>query len=373
MIPLFSHTPIPPFFPRRLTSWAVPKASYGFVVVMTAIFLSGSGCRTTTSRGLPGFRNTTPYFVYYGNWTPVEIMKAGHYKLVIIHPKTNIRRAIVRVLQAQGVMVFGYLSVGEDDTYHKSEATGGEAGADGKSANWYYYDERNRLIKNPDLYSGSYYVNPSNPHWRRALRKYRNRSKEGWFGYEYIMNVLGCDGLFLDTIDTAGPRSWNPDYDPDNDIIRSTDRYFGENEAMAKLVSDIKSDIGRRKHIMLNRGLFYYADDQPYYSVRATARLRSTASAVMYESYIRESSDQRTYWEGKLAHHSHLPDGFSVVTLDYDPGKTDEICRRTLLDRSFTPYVTGDQSLNTAAESHVKDWIRERTKSGRPPRVRPNP
>src|SRR5690606_11991367 len=73
---------------------------------------------------LPGFTGSSPYYIYYGNWTPSRIAAARTYfRMVILEPRSNITAADVATLQRgpdnianteDDVLVYAYLSVGED-------------------------------------------------------------------------------------------------------------------------------------------------------------------------------------------------------------------------------------------------------------------
>ena len=286
------------------------------------------------ARGLPDFKNTSSYCVYYGNWTPELVSQAATFDLVILHPKSNLTRAMVKKMQAGGALVVGYLSVGEDDTLHTSEATGGVSGADGKHANWYYYKD-GKPVKNGEW--GSYFTRASNAHWRKALKTYRNEGKQGWYGYDYILNDLGCDGLFLDTLDTHAPKEWG---------------MYGDIEGMANLIAEIKTNIGR-KHLVLNRGLYFW--ESYYTSDEIMARVRSSASAVMFENYIEE--DDLAEWEGRLRAQYQKPDGFSVITLDYKTAKTDEICARAIKKQGWSAYIA-DVQLSDKIRMEAREWVK---------------
>lgn len=309
--------------------------------ILLAVLMALPSCTTPPTkqpkptRGLPNFKNTSSYCVYYGNWTPELIAEAATFDLVILHPKSNLTRTMVRKMQAGGTMVMGYLSVGEDDKLHTAEATGGVSGEDGKHANWYYYKD-GKPVKNGNW--DSYFTRASNEHWRKALKTYRNENNQGWYGYDYILNSLGCDGLFLDTLDTHAPKEWG---------------MYGDIEGMANLIAWIKTNIGR-KHLVLNRGLYFWEAD--YTAEETMARVRSCASAVMFENYIEEGNlDQ---WEGRIRAQYQKPDGFSVITLDYKTAKIDETCNRAIKKQGWTAYVA-DTQLSDKIWMEAREWVKK--------------
>src|SRR4051812_11918405 len=74
---------------------------------------------------LPGFNTTSPYLVYYGNWDSTKVNYArNNYRLVILHPSSNVTAANIASIQrgpdstagtADDVIVLAYISIGEDD------------------------------------------------------------------------------------------------------------------------------------------------------------------------------------------------------------------------------------------------------------------
>lgn len=113
---------------------------------------------------------------------------------------------------------------GEDDQLHTSAASGGVAGPGG-FASWYYDADGDGHVDQNGTW-GSYFANVADPAWRAALRTYRNDGTEGW--YEYLIHTLGCDGLFLDTVDTVAPAAWSGPYS-------------GEITAMIDLIAEIRA------------------------------------------------------------------------------------------------------------------------------------
>lgn len=287
--------------------------------------------------GIPGFTNQTLYCVYYGKWSQELIEQVKNYKLVILHPKSNITPEWVSELKGSDVLVLGYLSIGEDDTLHGKEFTGGVAGADRIHANWYYYDKNGNIRKNPNW--NSYYVNVSNPYWRKALKKFTNTDGEGWYGYDYILNTLGCSGLFLDTLDTVSPWMPFPSYQQIPD--------------MARLVASIRKDIGTGKIIVVNRGLFYCDIKAPHVSKESQDILRGAINGMMYESYFNDTD--RLYWARKINAEAKKIDGFTVFALDYNVN-VNKFCEATIVDQGWTSYIA-HISLQDGIHEEVKNWI----------------
>lgn len=112
--------------------------------------------------------------------------------------------------------VIGYLTIGEDDRYRVGDGLGPTG-----MASYYIYDEQGTAQKNPNW--GSWYVDAGNACWQ-AMTLERARA----------IFDKGCDGLFLDTLDTV-------------------DLYGDTLDGMASLVRRLKEEFPDKK-IVCNRG-----------------------------------------------------------------------------------------------------------------------
>lgn len=239
------------------------------------------------------------YGVYYGSWTEDLIRsvtgRTGQrkYDLIILHPKSNITRPQIATLQEAGIKIFCYLSVGEDDVLHNASFS---AGSGGSYASWYLDLNRDGFPDSNDEWN-SYYVDPSNPDWQRALKTFANQGGQGWYGYDYLMNTLGCDGLFLDTVDP--------------NILRVS----VQAERMIQLIAGIRQNISPDKAIIINRGLVFFDTHEPGVTEIFRDRLRSLVDGVMFEDFYKE--ENRAYWAELITAESRKPDGFAVLSLDY--------------------------------------------------------
>ena len=97
------------------------------------------------------------------------------------------RREDIAALKKLGVVVVGYLTVGEDDELRQADGSG-----PGGFASW-YLDENHDGQPDQNGIWKSYYANANDPAWR-ADRVREARRLVGEDGY---------DGIFLDTLDTA--------------------------------------------------------------------------------------------------------------------------------------------------------------------------
>ena len=269
---------------------------------------------------LPDIGSSSSYLVYYGQWDQDKVDEAETFNIVILHPDSNITPLKITDIKngvddisgnEDDVIVIGYLSIGE----HGSEtpAIGDGTGPDGY-ASWYMdADSNNCPDKNGQW--GSFYVNAVDLNWQTFI-KIATLQKDGISGTDYIINTLGCDGLFLDTIDTASP--WGS--------------YSSTAKGMASLVQTIGSWYSD-KFIIANRGLFYFDHNQPAYQWN----IRPYINGVMFESYLTEwdwnnnkgtlspyFNDNKTNWAKKINIEATKSDGFTVFCLDYlNPGQED--------------------------------------------------
>ncbi len=122
-----------------------------------------------------------------------------------------------------------------------------------------------------------------------------------------MINTLGCDGLFLDTVDTASP--WHP--------------YSYTLDAMADFICTI-SGWYTDSYVVLNRGIFFAA---PEYGADV---VRPCINGIVFEGYYSEWDweedegrlspwfvDNRDNWAPKLNVQAIMTDGYTIFALDY--------------------------------------------------------
>src|SRR5580658_10490775 len=290
----------------------------------------------------PGLNTTTPYLIYYGDWNSSQVDYARtNYHLVILHPASNITSDQIATIKrgkdniagtADDVLVLAYLSLGEDDRAGApfvgdglgprvdprasdsdplSSITNaiGLPSAGGSNYASYYLNARNNQTGKPDEDAsfGSYYVNAGAPAWRNVIKSMTIASS-GQAGLDEILtsnvgNAYNCDGVFLDTIDTAAPDTWGTEYE-------------WTSPGMQAAVQRIRTNyVG--KVIMANRGLFYYDPNLKTYPYT----LRPCVDMVMFESYYSDSStniiapgfpDNKYDFAPKINAEAGRPDGFTV-------------------------------------------------------------
>ncbi len=274
---------------------------------LTLLFLLSSFTAALASSRLP-IDSSSDYLCYYGSWDNDKLFRAKDFDLVILEP-SNISTAQIAEMKKghdglagtpDDVIVIGYVSIGED---HQGGRTGDGRGpcywdwgsssvvyTNGGYASWYLDDANHD--KKPDMNGnwGSYYVNAGDSSWRAFL-------KSSPTGTDNILRTKNCDGLFLDTIDTASP--WSPW------------PYRWMVVAMSDMVGWLHT-IYPDKYLVANRGLFYF---DPDLATAYAHSIRPFIDGVMFESYYKEG--ERAVWAAKVNAEAAKPDGFAVIALDY--------------------------------------------------------
>lgn len=301
------------------------------------------------SRGpLADFNATQPYLIYYGNWTAAQVDYARtNFHLVILHPASNITSNQIATIKrgkddlagtADDVLVLAYLSIGEDDRVGApfvgdrmgprvdprgsesdplSSITNalGQPSAGGTNYASYYLNAQAQQTGKPDENSsfGSYYVNAGAPAWWTVLQT-MTKATSGQSGLAEILttnigNALNCDGLFLDTVDTAAPDAWGTAYE-------------WTAPGMQRLIGQIHTNYPT-KWLMANRGLFFFDPNLKTFAYND----RPFVDMVMFESYYSDSStnvvtpsflDNKYDFAPKLNAEAGRPDGFNIFVVDYD-------------------------------------------------------
>jgi hypothetical protein len=324
---------------------AILKA--GRTALLLVLFLTNAALAGTNGP-LAGFNITTPYLIYYGNWTASQVNYARtNYHLVILHPGSNITSNQIATIKlgkdnlpgtADDVLVLAYLSLGEDDRSGAPVADDGlgprvdprandslplssitnaiglpSSGGIGYAS--YYLNVKNNQTGKPDQNSnyGSYYVNAGAAAWWSVIKN-MTKAGSGQAGLDEILtanvgNAYNCDGVFLDTIDTAAPDTWGTQYEWTSPGMQAT-------------VQRIRTNyVG--KLIMVNRGLFYFDPNLKTYPYT----IRPYVDMVMFESYYSDSStnevlasfpDNKYDFAPKINAEAGRPDGFNVLVVDYD-------------------------------------------------------
>lgn len=319
------------------------------------------------------YEEKSSYMVYYGELNPDIINEAKQYEIFILHPKMgDVTREQVQEIQESGTIVLGYLTIGEDlrtagltpeEMLADGRFSGDESGprVDPRAAGdetldnvslkgkpspagtgyaSYYLDD-NDHDGNPDVnpYFTCAYVNIGDPAWYEELEQMTIDGYDKIPGIKEILTEnygrgLGCDGLFLDTIDTCAPNY----YTSDDSLGKTRFEWTapGVSDFMARLKKDFPD-----KLILQNRGVFFYNPQLPHYKYNP----RPYVDYVLYESYMLDSDTTTLYNEGfhadnkynfapKLIAEASRPDGFQILSLGYAEGPAEYELKKTLVGES---------------------------------------
>ena len=301
---------------------------------------------------VPGLNANTPYLIYYGDWNATQVDFArNNYRLVIVHPQSNITAAQIATIQrgpdniagtADDVLVLAYISIGEDnrpnvalpaigdgqgprvdprasDSVSLSTITNalGLPSPGGTGYASYYLDTKTNADGLPDRNStfGGYYINAGAPAWWSVL-KTMTKATDGDSGLDEILttnvgNKYNCDGVFLDTLDTAALNSFG------------ATTYEWTAPGMQSLVQRMSTNYPT-KLLLGNRGLFFYNPNFKTYAYT----LRPYLNLIMFESFYTDSSnsgqptiyfpDNKYDYAPKINAEADRPDGFTVLALGYN-------------------------------------------------------
>ena len=334
-------------------------------------------------------RRVDNHLLYYGLWDDEKVALARHHALVVVHPNGgNLTRDLVRSIQqgvdaadpADDVIVLGYLSAGEDlrtssftddqiraDARFRGDGSGPRVDPRGPDADGrpltgidplgapspagvgyasYYLDD-NDVDRNgvgdgrPDRNSewGGCFVNAGDPAWFAVVRDMTLDGPDGVAGLREILTTthgrgLGCDGVFLDTFDTAAPNAWTT---PDSGNMSE----FEWTAPGYRLFLERLRAAFPEAAVLQNRGLFFFDPRQTHYAVTT----RGLVDLVLFESYRLDNSavdnphpyfypDNRHNVMPKLMAEANRPDGFRVLSLGYAEGAPDRMSPLTLTGES---------------------------------------
>ena len=362
-----------------------------WLVIGWMLFL-GKSVRAGDNGALAAFNTTQPYLIYYGNWTAAQVNYARtNYHLVILHPASNINSNQIATIKsgkdgilgtADDVRVLAYLSVGEDDR-NGAPVAGDRMGprvdprasdgdplssitneiglpsAGGTNYASYYLNSRSNQTGVPDENAnfGSYYVNAGSPAWWSVLQT-MTKATSGQSGLGEILtanigNSLNCDGVFLDTVDTAAPNTWGTPYE-------------WTAPGMQLLIQEIHTNYPG-KLLMVNRGLFFFDPNLKTYPYN----IRPFVDMVMFESYYSDTSanpvspyfsDNKYDLAPKLNAEAGRPDGFNLFVVDYDhtPPQTAATVNQDYVESMGIqgwPLYRTNPSLDKALNTNAAAWL----------------
>jgi len=362
------------------------------VSVLLALLAAGASATAGVNGPVPGFNAATPYLIYYGSWNATQVDFArSNYKLVILDAH-QITAGQVATIQrgpdniagtADDVKVLGYVSLGEDtrpggpfvgdrmgpridprssDAVPLSAITNalGLPSPGGTNYASYYLDTKSSADGIPDRNStfGGYFINAGAPAWWTIL-KGMTITADGNAGLDELMTTnvgqgFNCDGIFMDTIDTCAPNSFG------------ATTYEWTAPGMQTLVQRISTNYPG-KILVANRGLFFYNANYKEYAYT----LRPYVNMVFFESYFNDSStnpispsfpDNKFDWAPKLNAEAGRPDGFTVLSLDYNhtPPLSQTIINQSyqesLAVQGWMHYRT-DPSLSSSFNLNDPNWL----------------
>lgn len=358
-------------------------------LVSLSLLVSSLPC--VADRGpVPGISTATPYLIYYGNWDAGKVDAArNNYDLVILHPISNITPADIATIRrgpddiadtTDDVLVLAYISAGEDDR-PAAPVAGDGAGPriDPRSSDLdplagisplgdpspggtgfasYYLDDEDEDGQ-PDLNStfGGAFVNPGDPAWFQVMKN-NVKATDGVAGLDEIMTTTtglgyGCDGVFLDTLDTPAPNSFGATL------------YEWTAPAYQQLVETI-SDTYPDKLLLGNRGLFFYNPNLKTYAYT----LRPHLNMILFESYYTDSSgsgaatafffDNKFNFAPKLNAEAERPDGFTILSLGYtNPGDPASLAEEDFFESQQEqgwPLYRTNPSLDSPFNTDAATW-----------------
>jgi hypothetical protein len=389
-------------------------------VLLLALFL-GAGCTeedSGSSRSPPASdprptggareraRRVDFHLANYGSWEAPEIDVARRHQLVVVHPgQPGLTRDLVSSIQrgvdpndpSDDVLVLGYLSIGEDlrmrgltdeqmaaDPRFRGDGSGPRVDprgpdADGQPlagidpqgapspggagfASWYLDD--NDLDGKPDRnrHFGGAFVNAGDSRWFQVMQDMTLDGADRLAGIREILTTqygrgLGCDGLFLDTVDTCAPN-------------RFTDPASSNPSEFEWTAPGFAGMIRRLRHLhpnavlLQNRGLFLFDPRYPQYAVTT----RGTVDLVLFESLRLNSNafeeyspyfypDNRYNVAPKLMAEANRPDGFRVLSLGYAEGPPDRMSTATLTGGSTLGLESLLEDIRVAQEQGFRHYL----------------
>lgn len=359
----------------------------------------GSGAPFTVSLAISNLRIAARGINYplfsYGGWDSTVVMSAKRHDLIVIHPNAaGVNRALVQDLQkgadpndpADDIIVLGYVSIGEDDRVgsltdaearadgrFRGDGTGprvdprgptpdggplagiavlGKASAGGTGWASYYLDDDSLArdgkgdgIPDRNASFGGYFVNAGDPKWFQVVDGMTLDGADGAAGFKEVMTTttgrgLGCDGVFLDTIDTVAPNGWT---DPSNEDFT---QFEWTAPGMSTFIERVHSTYPDNL-VLQNRGDFFFNPELQHFAYTT----RDAIDYFLFESYRLSSSstdgidplffaDNQHDIMPKLVAESQRPHGFRTLSIGYVEGTAVTAAADTLLGRGTAALDT---------------------------------
>ena len=348
---------------------------------------------TSPASRMTGISSDTRFIVYYGgDYSPATVAELATFDVVVLDPNIDgVTPALVASLQNQGVRyVLGYISIGEDaapvaipgdgsgPVFHDGTALVSEHGG---VASFYVdqrwngttYESDGIADVNPGF--GGRYIHP-NADWRWVIHAQRvggsvDLPSRSVAGLQQIVggrlsesdvdrtHDFGFDGLFLDTLDTAGPYEGAAGY------------YAWTAPEMKETVRFIHETCPD-KTVFANRGTFFHnpAIGNSTFNIRPyDYTIRSYVNAVVFESYVLDSNvanpgvspffgDNKHNHAQKMMAEANRSDGFTIFSLDYQMGRDVALyelaVQETAVQNGWVEYLSPNASLDTIG-TYVRD------------------
>jgi hypothetical protein len=319
-------------------------------------------------------RHVESYLVNYGTWDAASIALGKRHDLVIVHPTAhNLKADLIADLQrgsdpvdpGDDVIVLCYVSIGQDDrsfgltdaqaradarfkgdgsgpridprgpTPASKDLTGLDAmglPSNGGTGWASYYLDDNSVFRSPTQKGdgipdrngefGVFFVNAGDPKWFDVVDGRLLDGPDRSAGLRELLTSdhgrgYGCDGLFLDTLDTVAPNSYTT---TDSPVLS---KFEWTAAGMSRFVARVRQSYPNRL-LLQNRGLFFFDPRLPHFALTT----RGSIDFAFFESYRLGSRptpgsfhlDNRFNVAPKLMAEANRPDGFTVLSLGYAEG-----------------------------------------------------
>jgi len=246
----------------------------------------------------PTLKEINNYACYYG---PNEIEKMSQFDAVIFESKQHSKKEINR-LKNSGTLAIGYVTIGEDDIFHKN-------------ADWYFDHNKDGEPDKNGIWN-SWYADTRSKKWREYIVNKKAKA---------VLVDKNCDGIFLDTVDTA-------------------QLYCESRNGMIKLIKELR-DTYPKAIIIQNRGFTVIEDSAKY------------VDGLMYEAFsVHFNFVKKKYnrlpnadlrWSKQMAQNTLAPimkkTGLVVLSLDYAEPEQKQLIQFAY-DRAryygFVPYLS---------------------------------
>jgi hypothetical protein len=327
--------------------------------IILSVFILSSILYAQPTKKSSSLNSGSDYFIYYGGFDNNKVLQAQYLDLFVLDVRNitpaqveDIRDGFDNILGTDDdVIVIGYLSIGEQDGELIEGDGTGPVYRNGSEivyqkngyASFYLDDKDRNGVPDKDGIWNSYYVNAGDTAWWEFNRPFA----------EDILSNHGCDGLFLDLVDTGGPNSWGLPYE-------------WTAEGMIRYIEYLRQTYPG-KYILANRGIFYFDPSLLKHYIYAD-RYRQSIDGLMIESYYATWDwDQslgvynnsfpylRDHFAPLLNAHVNQPDGFDMFILDYL--KLDQPGYAVLLD-SVVKVTEIDQDWLISVSTILLDSIR---------------